>query len=484
MRVIYIFFFFLLLTSCIKNNPASDPFAFAPKKASSLWIKSKRSELLSSKYCKTYLPPSFGNEKLSLAQLIDIGLQNNPETKITWAEARSAAANYGKSLSPYYPRLDLAASYTRMRETFYNTQAFAPFYLTVIDPLVALNYTIFDFGRRKNSSETAKQSLYYADLNHNQTLQNTLKIITDDYYDYAYQKELLVSFKSNLENTEALLDSAKQKYQLGLAALGDVAQARSNNLQAKINVITQKTTLENSYATLANDLGLPATMQFQVEEFPEKTNLDIGIETVDDLIGQAQQIRQDFLASKAIVKAKEAKVREAKSERLPDLAGKFHFGKRHFSNGGGFEDYNFIAQVSLSIPIFRGYFFKNNIKEAQANLEQAKATLFQKELSIFKDVSTSHFEVTTSKENIVYSEDYLESANEQFSIALSNYKVGTNTILDVLSAQSSLADARSKLAKAKKGWYGALIRLAFATGSLCMPGEESPFEELTHIYQP
>ena len=54
-------------------------------------------------------------------------------------------------------------------------------------------------------------------------------------------------------------------------------------------------------------------------------------------------------------------------------------------------------------------------------------------------------------------------------IALSNYKAGTNTILDVLSAQSSLADSRAKKAQATRDWYSSLANLSYSTGSMCLP---------------
>ncbi len=47
------------------------------------------------------------------------------------------------------------------------------------------------------------------------------------------------------------------------------------------------------------------------------------------------------------------------------------------------------------------------------------------------------------------------------------------TILDVMSAQSSLADARSKKANSQKNWFVSLASIAYATGSLCAtPNEE------------
>jgi TolC family type I secretion outer membrane protein len=461
----------------------NDPYCLAPQTSNSTWTPLKRNTLISSQYCQTVVPKNFSSEKLTLAELIDIGLQNNPETKQSWFEARAAAANYAQTLSDYLPEFDITASYTRVRGNFFDVAAIIPYYLTTVDPLLNVNYTIFDFGKRKNTSENAKQALYYADYLHNQEIQNVLQMVIGDYYKYVFQKEELLAKEADLENAQASLDAARQRFDLGLAALGDVAQARSKYLQAKINVTNVKRDVETSFTELAKNIGIPSNVHFKVEELPSKTDTNICLESVHTLIEKAQNNRQDFLAAKADVKAKEAKVRLAKAEGRPTIDGYASVGSTYYSLGGQ-EDYNFTAQVSLNIPLFKGFFYKNGERVAKSNLEKSQASLMEKELTIIKEVSDSHFNVTTSIDNLQDAEDYLCSAQEQFNIALSNYKVGTGTILDVLSAQSSLQDARSRLADAKRDWYSSLVSLAYATGSLCINEQNLELEEMKEVYQP
>lgn len=471
--------FGLFLLQCTK---VTDPYSLAPENASSTWTVLNKSTLISSKYCKTHVPSHFDYEKLTLAEVIDIGLRNNPETKRTWSEARAAAATYGQTLSSYYPEINFSGSYTRVRQNFYNTATFIPFYLTTIDPLFSVNYTIFDFGKRKNSSENAKYALYFADYSHNQKIQTIIQTIIANYYSYLFHQESLTAKQADLENTTATLDAARERLNLGLAALGDVAQARSNYLQSKIELTNQKKAVENAYTLLAKNIGIPPNISFKVECMPDKVNTQISIEDVNHLVKKAQENRQDFLAAKSNVKANQAKFKQAKSEGLPTINAMANIGKNYY-NQGGFEDYNFTAQVSLDVPLFKGFFFRNGQKIAKANLEKSQAELMDMELKIIKEVSDAHFDVSTSQSNLIDSEEYVVAAEQQFDIALSNYKLGTGTILDVLSSQSSLSDARSRLANAKKDWYVALVNISFATGSLCTPEKSVELEEMTDVYQ-
>jgi len=446
------------------------------------------------------LPPTFGENALNLAELIDIGLQNNPMTRQSWASARSAAAQYGIVLSDFYPNVQFTSQYTRVRGTFGPATVFsstpsasetaatttggtaAPvlgsttstgfgLYSTTAGPDVELTYTLFDFGQRTSAATAAREALYFADWTHNQEIQNVIQAVMDDYYTYLYQMRVLRSNEQNLENACASLDAANQKFSLGLAALGDVAQARTQYLQAKINLTTQKQTVENAFAQLAVDLGLPANIGFKVQPMPEEIQAEPMLCNVDQLVAMAQNQRQDLLAAQADLRSKDALVLNAKRAVYPILATSLDIGKYWFQ-GSMEEKYHWVAELTLSFPIFQGFFYKNSMKKAAANRDRSAAKLLQAELHVIQDVTTSHMYIKTSAENLKDSDEYLKAAELEFNIALSSYKAGTKTILDVLSAQSSLADARSKKAGAQKDWYTSLASLAYATGSLCLPAAE------------
>jgi outer membrane protein TolC len=105
-----------VLSGCFRES--ADPFSLAPSTPYASWSPAKGNTMISSRFCEMLLPPSFGENALNLAELIDIGLQNNPSTKQTWATARAAAAQYGISLSDFYPNIEFTSQYTRVRGTF------------------------------------------------------------------------------------------------------------------------------------------------------------------------------------------------------------------------------------------------------------------------------------------------------------------------------------------------------------------------------
>lgn len=483
----------LILTGCIHDARA--PFDLAPSTPYSTWTPMKGNNLVSSKYCQTMLPPDFQSNEMSLAELLDIALQNNPATKQTWAQARAAAAQYGQSLSSFYPNVQFSSFYFRQKAGFPTTgvptstpgspttisvgltgvgNVVQESYFTEAGPDVILSYTLFDFGQRTAAATAARESLYYADLNHNQNIQTVLQMVMTDYYNYLYQISVERANKANLENAEMSLDAANEKFALGLAALGDVAQARTQFLQSRINFNTQKQNVENAFAQLAVDLGLPANIPFKVQPLPEKILAGTLLENLDSLVAIAQEQRQDFLAAQSNLRAKEASLLQAKRAVMPVFGTQMSTGRYCF-NGGLVEPENhWTATFTLTFPLFNGYYYRNGVRGAEANVELAKAQLMQTELTVIQNVTNAYMGVKTSGANLSDTEEYLKAAELEFDIAITSYKAGTNTILDVLQAQSSLADARTKKAEAQKNWFLSLAEIAYATGSLCAtPNEEA-----------
>ena len=431
------------------------------------------------------MPANIENtQALSLGEIIDIALINNPDTKKSWAQAKVAAANYGQSLSPYFPSVDLSTSYNRSRTAFYISlfsiqRAGKPYayYQTQITPEVAISYTILDCGERKATSEMARRMLNYADWMHNREMQTIIKIVMEDYYNVQYQIEALSALEADLHNAKTTLDAADQKFSVGVASISDITQAKTKYLQTKLDLITQQKNLLTSYYILAKDAGLPANLNFQIQKFPENIIFDTVIKNVDELIVKAQTQRQDLLASQEAVYAKEAQIKQKKAESMPILKGNFNIGRIYFNNNVH-EDYHFNAGLKLSFPLFRGFYYKNSIKSAYSDYDLARSELENTELNVIKDITTNHTNVKSAADTLKYSNEYLQTAEKRFDIALANYKAGTNTILEVLAAQSSLADARAKKADAQKRWFSSLASLAYATGSLCFSEEEKKNEKI------
>lgn len=481
------FFPLLLLQSCYVNKAIISPWSYGPPSSSDYWIPPKKST--NAPMANPELPNA--ENPLTLAEILDIALINNTQTKQTWAEARSAAASYGQAQSSAFPSITGNYSYNRIRSSsfFSNNQNNSissqinqaisqaigvptlpitqqQVYLSLYSqwgPQFSLSYTLFDFGQQRATSEAARQALYYSDYTHNREIETVLQTTTNNYYDYLYQQMLLSAYNADVETAQTTYEAALLSVETGVQDISDLLQAKTELLQAELRFIEEQQHLHDAFATLLNSMGLPANMEFSVVPMPTEIPPQEQFPDADVLIQVALDNRPDYLASIAEFQSKQQSLIAAKREVWPSIDYNLNAGKT-FYPGGLNDKYDYTSTISASIPIFSGYYYRNNIRMAQANVEEAQAAMQQLELTVIKNITTTRYNVIIGYQAMKYAKEYLACAQEQYIVALAQYKAGTNTILNVVSAQSSLADARAKQANTLAQWYHDLVELTYAVG--------------------
>src|SRR5882672_8843132 len=109
-----------------------------------------------------------------LTNLIDIALINNPETQRAWSAARSAAASFGSAQAPYYPQASFSSDSGYQRTIIELPGGSGVLKQWQADPIVAMNWTLLDFGRRKSASDSAQGRLIAANLAFNRSIQDVV----------------------------------------------------------------------------------------------------------------------------------------------------------------------------------------------------------------------------------------------------------------------------------------------------------------------
>ena len=481
-NIIQNIFLILLVLSIVGCNikGANEPFSYAPSTPNNVWIPSRQAEKkpnndLLQKELEDY--EFFSKERpISLAEVIDIALYRNPTTAKSWANARISAAEYGQSLQKDFILADIGANGSRERFDNFLGDINAVERSIIFDTRLAfdlqLKYTILDFGQIRYSSQAALESLYNADWSHNSQIQATIQTVITNYYNYLYQNQLLVAAYEDVVNAETSLAATQEKFKSGLADVSDIVQARTSYLQQKLNIVIEKERLHNAYTQLVKEMGLPSTGNLFFQEYPDTIKI-FDIETLDELIIQANHFRPDLQAAESNVSSKIANIKANKAKNYPTLTGEFDIGRTYYNGPGkrGLRNdiYDFKVLFNLSFPLFQGFFIENSIKLAEAQLEQAHADLNLVKLNVIQEVTNYRSDVIFAKESLEYSNEYLQSAEKDFMVNLKKYKVGTGTIVELINAQTNVADARAKFAKAKNSWYTSIANLAYATGILTPP---------------
>lgn len=446
---------------CTTTRSAMDPYSFAPKTSSSLY---------NTPLDTTSVAASSLDQPLTLPQILDIALRNNPATKLTWAKARAAAAQWGESQSPLFPSLSANYSFERSMTTYppeFGSPRFVQ-YLSDWGPGLSLSYLLFDFGQTRAAAESARQALLFADFTHNRQIQTVLQQVTADYYSYLSQQEMLTAKEADLITAQTSFDAAQVGYDAGVKDLSDLLQAKTQLLQTQIQLAQQQQDLVDAKALLLTDMGLFASQSITIEPLREVPPIDQMLATSDQLLTIALTKRADLIAAEAELKSQEYAVEAAWKQLWPTLS----YNATAFdetSNPGGHLGLNWTSTFSVNFPLFSGFSVLNNLKQVKAQKIQAEANLRQTQLSVVEDVVTVHASTKTTFQTMRCSEALLKAANEQYDVALARYKAGVGTILELMSAQSTLADARAQEVSTTNQWLNSLVKLSYAAGTLMPP---------------
>ena len=408
--------------------------------------------------------------QLSLVDVVDLALRNNPATRASWAQARAAASLFGSARGAYYPTVDGAGSLARVQSPATLQRPAGK--RTEYGPSIALNYLLLDFGGRSGSVETARQSLFAANLAHNATLQNTVLQAEVAYFTYMANLALLSAQRSAVADAQANLTAAQRRNTVGLATIADVLQARTALSQEQLNLETIQGNLQAARGSLASALGLPANLPFELEPLPTEIPVGMITQSVDSVINEALRNRPDLAAARAQAAAASAQVRVARSAYLPSLT----LGgdaARTYSTPPTFAGPSYRVAVGVAIPIFdfsRPY----DVAAARAQADAASAFADQARQDVITQVFVSYYALQTAERRVATADDLLASAQQSVQVAAGRYREGVGSIIDLLTAQTALANARAQQVQSRWQWYTALAQLARDAGVLGVRGD-TPF---------
>ncbi len=448
------------------RNPFTTPYKYAPTASNKVWRPStkERKKIEDVDPMASLQIPS-EEDSISLGDLFDIALNNSPDTRKSWEEARERAAGYSSSMSDYLPTIGFTGNYWVLREASVFSDKLFLTQAQQYGPEVTFNYLLWDSGQRRYQTEYAFQLLQEANWSHNEEVQTVMQKVAATYYDYLYAKSLLEADEADLLNAEETFRAAREKTVSGIFDETDMLQAKTNFLQKKVGLTSQVATVQNRFVDLLSALGIPATVSFQLGSFPDKAFIEAPLYSIDQLIDLAKTKRPDLQAAKADILALEAHVQKTKTDLYPKINLQGQAGQQWYSNNttdGG----NYVVQLNLTLPIFTGFYYINQIKVAQSELEEKIASYRDMELTVLRQVKQSHNNYVMAKQEIVDTKSYLDAAQVEFDAMLERYKMGIVDILDLLSSQAYLSDARAKYALSQKNYFMAMIDIAFSTGVL------------------
>jgi outer membrane protein len=410
----------------------------------------------------------------TLAELINIAEQNNPDTRVAWQNARARAADVGIAESTLYPTLAAAV----LAETSRFGVLFGPYFVRqTVDsyaPTFLVDYVIFDLQRSQEIAIT-RANLLAANFQFNDTHRRVIFQVMDAYYRLLDSKGQQEAAEANMKNAQTVRQAAEARLDNGLATKPDVLEARSAEARADYDLQAAIGNTEIAHGDVATAIGISPTVPFQVESIHDIKLPDAISETVEGSIDKALVQRPDLLERVSQLRATSAELSSAKRAYAPKLGFKGSggmaaaYGQQYPTPNYGVYSGTFNpwdAELSLTWTLFDGLNREKRVARAEADRKQAEASLQAARDQIENQVWTAYSTARTALREQRAAAALLESATESYNAALESYNYGVRSQIDVVSAQKTLADARTADVTARTQLLTGLAALSFQTGDL------------------
>lgn len=397
---------------------------------------------------------------LTMMQAIDFALCHNPQTRVSWANARVAAAQIGVSRAAQLPGIDgsgaLQTSQTRNVPGGGGQDA--------ATASVTINYVLFDFGARDADLDSAREALLAANWTHNEALQTVLFSVVQNYYRLFAGNESVSAANAAETAARESQEAARARQQAGKATRAEVLQAQTAYAQALLNRTRAQGDAAAAGGQLASALGLRADVALVLAPPPDLAGFALGEQAVERLIDNAKASRPELMAAQARVRQAEAGLRAAQAVGKPVVS---LFGTAGGSaNDPGADPINGAVGVRLQIPIFTGYRNSYQIRSAREQVDARRAESDQVGNDVSLQVWQSWQQLRTEGQSYRTTLDLVASARESFDAALARYRAGVGTLIDLLNAQSAAANADFQRIQSQYNWYVSKASLVRSLGSL------------------
>lgn len=388
--------------------------------------------------------------KLNLAEATALALRQQPTIRSAQGSLSAAQARVPQARSAYFPRVDLqvGAQTSEVKSTTTNkrTRSESTF------ANVLGRQLIYDFGKTAALVDEAQAGSRVASGELERIRDLVVQNVRQSYFNLLQARRLVGVADAALSRSELNLRSAQGFFDVGTKPKSDVTRAEVEVANARVDVIRARNLVRLTETSLANALGLEATVPIEIEDTLtyEPVSLD-STQLLAEALGNRPELRQ----GQARLDGARAQLSGARARYLPDIAVNGSAGMSSddaIVSTDGFGTLSFgdtwaIAGV-LSWNLFEGFFTQAKVKETQALVETARADYETVELQVRLEVEQAYIAVIEASERYGATEKAVESARENLRLAQGRYDAGVGTILDLTEAQLSLTNAEADSVRA------------------------------------
>lgn len=378
---------------------------------------------------------------LTLDDCIRIGLKENQSLTINRYETDRSISQAKSNISLVLPSINysLSSASANAGNTGWNDS-----YSTSLN----LSQNIWDGGRWWNTLKSAQTAQRAADMQLQIYELSTVYQIKVAYYNYLSALKLLDVYRENFNTSQSQHQLTLERFKLGAASHSDTLRTRVSIGESRLKIIQGENEARAKARELNIILGRDGNTPLQLEE-PAWSMIEIPKyeTTITELIASNPELQ--YLEETQEIS--EYNVNISRSAYIPSLNMGMGYSNSAADMGSLYDETtsSLSAGVSLSWNLFNGTQTKRSVEQSKISRKIADENVDLKVRQLKRDLAQALENMETLKESVSISQLILNAAEIDMETAQEEYRLGSMSILDVLTITARYEDAKSGLIQAQ-----------------------------------
>jgi TolC family type I secretion outer membrane protein len=416
---------------------------------------------------------------LSLAQAVEIALRENPALSAARSQVEIAEQRVVQGRAGLLPRLSVSEGFQRSNNppqvfsTKLNQENFTPqdFAIDRLNQPNAINdfatnfaatWPLFDGGQSWYGWQQAKMGREAAARALERSRQEVIARTTDAYAGVLLARESLAVVESAMAAAGAHLSAAETRYGSGLTVKSDQLQAQVRLADLEQQKLLAQSQVEVARSSLNAAMGIPDPVRFELSDRLQAES--VPVDPLEAWLATARERRLELQELDLREAMAREEIEKARAGHLPnlDLVGNYQIHTEDFDGSAD----NYSVGAVLSLNLFSGLAPSAKVSEAWASRRQIQALHRQMESQVFLEVRQAYTQTASAAQRIGVADQAVRQAEEALRIVADRYNGGLLTIVDLLTAEAALQQARTAHARARHDAAVGQTHLRLAAGVL------------------
>ena len=392
--------------------------------------------------------------------------RNSPIAVNARGQLRSSQAGVRSAYAAFLPSIDLQATNTQnspagvvidstghvFNGKWQNSQGFS-MGLELFDGLARL-YQI-RASRANVSAARANQTA--------QSYQIALQV-SQQYYAVLAAKESEAAAQAELDQAEQQLAVSRAKVRAQTSTKSDSLRAIIQVGNAQLALLQARNDLQTANATLTRLVG----EAYKVTANAADTLAGPTVEVDSARLAQLAEVSPAVLQAQASEIAAQAQYRVAHAPYFPDISVAYNRARYHsdstFNLANGGYNYSGTLRFTISYPLFNQLQREQDVVVAQVAEQNAAAVAHDAGLLAQQNLVAYIGALRTAQQQIDIQQVSVVAAEEDLRVQQQRYQLGASILLDVLTSQTQLTQARLALIQARYNYRVAKAQLEALIG--------------------